>query len=209
MQSHYRGTYAGGFLGLLSKSGPGPTSFPPSANAGLGRYVFSHDWQLQWIIKHGKKLRKLYLYDCPIVTRPCTLDDFDKDGYPLSEGNPWVNDLERIKMNYATWSEYLDEMARALPELQVFKMFHETDTQRKKRKSNHFRSYPEIHEDMEVGIRTSRYVERNTARCDPWVTWLGHDRDRKRILDQYRRDLAALKPLLRTVAALRRSEDIY
>lgn len=110
--------------------------FPQLQVLALGKYTFGHDWQLKWITKHGKKLQKLYLYDCPIIKHIRIFDDFDEDGYPISEGFPNSGEPERERTYCAAWSEYLEEIRDSFPELQLFKMIHETDVQRRNPKSN-------------------------------------------------------------------------
>ena len=94
--------------------------FPCLRVLALCKYTFSHDWQLEWITKHGEKLEKLYLYDCPIVTHTRIFGNFDNDGYPIGAVQPGLSDPQT--RNYpATWSQYLGEMTHSLQELQMFK----------------------------------------------------------------------------------------
>lgn len=41
--------------------------FPKLQSLVLCHMTFSHDWQLEWILSHGKTLRSLTLNNCPII----------------------------------------------------------------------------------------------------------------------------------------------
>ncbi|KAM0221366.1 hypothetical protein ACHAQD_005270 [Fusarium lateritium] len=60
--------------------------FPQLKVLGLGNYVFSHRWQIEWFAKIGKEngsggLEELYLDDCPILEKARQNGPLD-DGYP-------------------------------------------------------------------------------------------------------------------------------
>ncbi|KAI1440811.1 hypothetical protein F5Y02DRAFT_401683 [Annulohypoxylon stygium] len=72
--------------------GPGPESgFPKLEVLALGKYVFSHEWQIEWFASLGRQnghggLRQLYLDDCPILSSACVWEKLDEKpgfvGYP-------------------------------------------------------------------------------------------------------------------------------
>lgn len=58
------------------------SAFPNLRVLALGRYVFSHEWQVEWIASLGKEngrggLEELYLDACPIMWRARTLKPLD------------------------------------------------------------------------------------------------------------------------------------
>lgn len=90
---------------MINLAGPGPVSsaFPNLRVLALGNYVFSHQWQVDWIASLGRDngrggLEELYLDNSPIMWRayvPGPLDDsvvdlgggekLDNQGYPVKE----------------------------------------------------------------------------------------------------------------------------
>ncbi|KLU85108.1 hypothetical protein MAPG_04140 [Magnaporthiopsis poae ATCC 64411] len=50
----------------------------------LGHYVFSHDWQVDWVAGLGS-LQELYLDDCPILWRAIVRPPLDDENYPTAE----------------------------------------------------------------------------------------------------------------------------
>lgn len=103
-----------------------PLFFPRLQVLALGKYTFTHFRQLNWITKH-RNLRKLYLYDCPIVSRIHLLCDFDKDGYPVSGPGSNSRGPARVREYPATWTNYLDAIRKFPLKLQVFQIAHEDD----------------------------------------------------------------------------------
>jgi hypothetical protein len=115
----------------------------------LGNYVFSHDWQIDWIsssIGHDNGrggLEELYLDDCPIIWQARTLQPLDEskvthvlsdgdviqysnDGYPLkavmTQGSS--NRDPAVLTFSLRWSEVLHRWRENMKALKVFKMAH-------------------------------------------------------------------------------------
>jgi len=180
-----------------------PLFFPRLQVLALGKYTFTHTWQLKWVTKHGN-LRKLYLYDCPIVSRIHLLHDFDKDGYPISGPGSNPNGPERVREYPATWANYLDEIRKSLLELQVFNITHENDLERRVSQPNvNRRQYFETYEYMKnTSFSVSRYLEWDASqRWTQWNTYFGASRN------SFRGDFGALESLLHTVKSRRRIKN--
>ncbi len=196
------------FWGYWPKVDLSQLVFPRLQVLALGKYTFSHDWQLKWITKH-QELQKLYLYDCPIVKCTRILDDFDEDGYPFSLGTQFFSGPERIRIYDATWSIYLDEMRNSLLELQVFKMFHETDEEREIPR-HFYRPYFETYEDMETCLRPSRYMKWDAVKPEEKQvqTYLFLDSLIDTVSSSIDRDSDALMALQRNIEARRCAKNI-
>ena len=104
--------------------------FPSLQVLALGNFTFSHDWQPDWIAKHGQTLVELYLDDCPIVFLRNTRNSLDEDGYPI--GYPIGKEMEYqdngstskpVLTKYETrWSHYYKTWSRELRKLSVFEV---------------------------------------------------------------------------------------
>ena len=188
------------YWGYFPKVDISPLFFPCLQVLALGRYTFSHDWQLEWIIKHRGTLQTLYLYDCPIVITTRCRHGRDKDGYPITQNSTVISvGPERTKIYYATWSQYLRRMTAALLKLQVFKMFHESDVERLRARAKIHRPYFESYEDMATGLWLSRYMDLDLVKpANEW--WMTHPGNG---LENYDGDLEALQILLATIETRR------
>lgn len=70
-----------GFLPKLDLRG---IHFRKLRTLSLGRYVFSHEWQLDWLAGHASTLENLYLDECTIqYYRILDKEAADSEGYPL------------------------------------------------------------------------------------------------------------------------------
>ncbi|KAF9768709.1 hypothetical protein IL306_013939 [Fusarium sp. DS 682] len=96
----------------------------------LGHYVFSHEWQIDWISSLGHKnrigwLRELYLDDCPILYQAYLPSPLDRSnpGCPLLSA---VLDEQSLEMHKypMRWSHVLSRLATELKALRVFRMGH-------------------------------------------------------------------------------------
>jgi hypothetical protein len=100
----------------------------------LGQFIFSHDWQFDWIVSHGPTLRALYLDHCSILHQIgyAHTNGLDSEGYfaydetmdwPRSPAVDPAHDAEwPIFVNYEIrWHEVFDRFSRELPELHTFK----------------------------------------------------------------------------------------
>lgn len=72
------------FWGYFPKCDWRGIHFPKLKKLELGNYTFSHDWQLDWILSHGKTLEVLVLDDCPILRRAKLLGDVDGENYAVN-----------------------------------------------------------------------------------------------------------------------------
>ncbi|UZP42847.1 hypothetical protein NXS19_010663 [Fusarium pseudograminearum] len=95
----------------------------------LGRYVFSHQWQIDWFASIGNGngsggLEELYLHDCPILYEATHIGPFDTSdpGYPLQESVlGMTGDCETH--NYPIrWHDVFSQWAGSLNNLKVFHM---------------------------------------------------------------------------------------
>ncbi|KAG8160929.1 hypothetical protein KVR01_009193 [Diaporthe batatas] len=97
----------------------------------LGRYVFTHQWQVDWVAGLGSEngrggLQELYLDDCPIMWRSRVPPPLDNEGFPREE----LLSLGRFHPKYKfavadfglRWSSVLDEWRQKVPSLKVFRM---------------------------------------------------------------------------------------
>lgn len=121
------------------------SGFPNLRVLALGQYVFSHQWQVDWVASLGREngrggLEELYLGYCPIMWRahiPSPMDEslvnvgdghiLDNRGYPLKEvlthQDPYEEEWEPIKVNFdLRWSSVLREWKEKMQSLKVFKM---------------------------------------------------------------------------------------
>ena len=204
------------YWGYLPKVNLSRLFFPHLQALALGKYLFSHDWQLHWITKHGKTLQKLYLYDCPIVTRTIVYGYFDNDGYPIIGLGHFHPIGERERIYSATWLEYLQEMASSLRELQVFKVIYDSEVDHSMPKAKTIPPCFQTYETMETSIQGLRYMDWDTTykRKEDWLIWqwnpLGERRSEERtMLEISESDREALETMLRTVEARRRTKTTY
>ncbi|KAK2603161.1 hypothetical protein N8I77_009639 [Diaporthe amygdali] len=98
----------------------------------LGRYVFSHQWQIDWIAGLGSDngrggLEELYLDDCPIMWRARVLGPVDSEGFPQEEVMT-REDVHPSSWNPITleidlrWGTVLPEWQQKMQHLKVFRM---------------------------------------------------------------------------------------
>ncbi|KAM5356931.1 hypothetical protein ACJ41O_003577 [Fusarium nematophilum] len=105
-------------------------NFPQLKVLALGHYVFSHDWQIDWIASIGQKngngsLEELYLDDCPILfqaDQASPLDESDP-GYPVVRAVLHERDAEMHEYPMR-WHHVLSQWATSLKALRVFRMGH-------------------------------------------------------------------------------------
>ncbi|KAI0018946.1 hypothetical protein F4780DRAFT_477809 [Xylariomycetidae sp. FL0641] len=115
-------------------SGRGPDSgFPKLRVLALGNYIFSHEWQIDWIASLGRQnghggLLELYLDDCPILFYTkihCPLDETPgHEGYAIERHviNS-VDEGEKVERHYPLrWYQILPRWRKEMSALRVFKM---------------------------------------------------------------------------------------
>ena len=114
--------------------------FPHLKSLGMQSFVFSHDWQLKWILSH-KSLQKLRLHDCRIVTEARWYGKKDNDHYP-TEYWPDSDGFSRQEYQYArSWHYYYEEFLGGLENLRSFTLIPEE----KSTKEDPIGRYEEFH----------------------------------------------------------------
>ncbi|EON99919.1 putative f-box domain protein [Phaeoacremonium minimum UCRPA7] len=126
------------------------SGFPNLRVLALGNYIFSHEWQVDWIASLGRcngrgGLEELYLDDCPIMWQARNYEPFDEsktilgtdvdgntieicnEGYPLKEimnrDNPTPQlDEPGVKEYDLRWHHMLETWRKEMHGLKVFKM---------------------------------------------------------------------------------------
>ena len=64
--------------------------FPHLKDLVLSRFTFSHDWQMTWLLRHDRSLKRLSLIGCAILDHATsTRQYFDREGYPLGIEPSW------------------------------------------------------------------------------------------------------------------------
>lgn len=130
---------------MVNPSCMSSSGFPNLRVLALGSYVFSHQWQVDWVSSLGREngrggLEELYLDNCPIMWRALTSGPMDESlvdigdgqvvdnhGYPLKEvmtrqppyDTRW--DPMTIHINLR-WSSVLREWREKMQSLKTFKM---------------------------------------------------------------------------------------
>lgn len=97
----------------------------------LGMYVFTHQWQVDWVAQLGSDngrggLEELYLDNCPIMWRGRVLGPVDDERFPREEVMIQSNfhpDREHVVVDVdLRWSAVLDQWRQGIPSLKVFRM---------------------------------------------------------------------------------------
>ncbi|KAK0609059.1 hypothetical protein DIS24_g12542 [Lasiodiplodia hormozganensis] len=121
----------------------------------LGNYVFTHDWQLDWLSSHSSSLQNLYLDDCLVVFYALFYEtEVDPEGYPVIDTNG-SNDTSRMDQYMffdQTWSRILGHFRTHLSSLRHFRMGKSTRWQR-----YNTPFHPSEYENLEIGIFRDRY----------------------------------------------------
>lgn len=108
--------YMGPYFGYTYKLDLREIRFPNLRSLGFGQYVFSHDWQFDWIIRHSKTLQQLTLDDCPILFLARNCRSLDSEGYPQFMTGPPIFD-DRLDNTYTysrRWSEVFERFRMEL-----------------------------------------------------------------------------------------------
>lgn len=134
--------YAGEYWGwcpkmdfrVLSKGKNGTGGLSNLKSLALGKFVFSHQWQVDWVAQLGSDngrggLEELYLDNCPIMWRARFFGPADSEGFPLreamaSEGaNPSAIDWNPTTVDVdLRWNTVLQQWREKMKSLKVFKM---------------------------------------------------------------------------------------
>jgi hypothetical protein len=118
--------YSSCYWGYLPKCDLRKLHFPKVKGLALGNMTFTHDWQLDWIVSHGKTLESLTLDDCPIVHDAMVGQVIDHERYVKLQDDKSLQweDSENIWSYSSRWHDYLRKMTTGLPRLQHFGMGH-------------------------------------------------------------------------------------
>lgn len=95
--------------------------FPNLKKLVLGKYVFSHDWQLEWILSHGETLEELELHWCPILSYVYNYGPADDEKYPLEPMYDQYPIVSHAWEYDGTWAKFFAQIESRLPNLKVFK----------------------------------------------------------------------------------------
>ena len=140
---------AGDYWGYNPKIDFSRTHFPKLKTLALGHYLWSHDWQLQWLLSHGGTLEHLYMEMSPLLVQYRSSHELDNEGYPLALEEVYTVWSRSATRNYTRrWSYYLTEIAGGLHHLQTFKM---SDVDGK--------MASEGYENFESMIHMTRYID--------------------------------------------------
>ena len=92
--------------------------FPQLQSLFMQRFMFSHDWQLEWILSHTT-LKTLCLFQCRILTHACWFGEKDNEGYPTSLLKDQTLPLQDY--HYArSWHQYYQDFLSRLEHLKWF-----------------------------------------------------------------------------------------
>lgn len=125
--------------------------FPKLKSLVLGEMTFTHDWQFEWILSHGKTLSSLTLEECPIIHATWIGHTLDNENYPiftLGQRLKWEREDGDADLNYWTyegrWHTWLRKFKAGLLFLREIKMI------------NWFRSWSEVAQEKN-GSKWARY----------------------------------------------------
>lgn len=119
--------YSNCYWGYLPKCDLRPLHFPLLKSLAFGNMTFTHDWQLDWIVSHGKTLESLTLDDCPIVHDAMTGFPFDSERYMELQDDytfPRQGEDDAVWIYQSRWHDYFSKVTAGLPHLQQFGMGH-------------------------------------------------------------------------------------
>ncbi|KAM0344786.1 hypothetical protein ACHAPU_007161 [Fusarium lateritium] len=121
--------YSEEFWGWFPKMDFRGMEFPQLEVLALGHYVFTHDWQIDWMSSIGQKngnggLRELYLDNCPILfqaNQASPLDETDP-GYPVV--STVFEEAAEMHTYPMRWSDILSRWATSMKSLKIFRIGH-------------------------------------------------------------------------------------
>ena len=92
--------------------------FPRLMSLVMQKFVFSHDWQLEWILSHTT-LKTLCLFQCRILTHARWFGEKDSEGYPTSFSES--DTLPPEDHHYdKSWHQYYQQFSSLLKSLEWF-----------------------------------------------------------------------------------------
>ena len=92
--------------------------FPRLQSLVMEQFVFSHDWQPNWIVSH-KFLQKLCLFQCRMLVSAIWTGGKDADGYPTTLLERDGDSLEHYHYS-RSWNRYYDNFLKYLESLRWF-----------------------------------------------------------------------------------------
>lgn len=101
--------------------------FPKLKTLSLGNFVFSHNWQLDWILSHAATLEELYMDNCPILFAIRTYGGLQAEGYipPSLVPNGGITHRPRNKEEIwfydRLWHHYFAAFEQHLHQLRHFR----------------------------------------------------------------------------------------
>ncbi|SPO00347.1 uncharacterized protein DNG_03192 [Cephalotrichum gorgonifer] len=133
--SLYYGDYWGWFpkMDFRSLALGQDSPFPHLKVLALGNYVFSHEWQVEWLASIGRDnssggLEELYLDDCPVLFKARQVGPFSSSdpGYPDPKAVLGPNYNPETREYPMRWNHILIRWAESMKGLKVFRMGHGT-----------------------------------------------------------------------------------
>lgn len=92
--------------------------FPQLQSLFMQRFMFSHDWQLEWILSHTT-LKTLCLFQCRILTHARWFGEKDSEGYPTSFSESDALPPEDHHYD-RSWHQYYQQFSSLLESLEWF-----------------------------------------------------------------------------------------
>ncbi|KAM0548153.1 hypothetical protein ACHAPJ_010074 [Fusarium lateritium] len=97
----------------------GGEGMPKLRTLALGHFVFSHQWQVDWIT--SLSLKELYLEECAVLAQyldyPTPQEGHGTDGHESSNVTHFVGEME---LNSLRWRSILFQIRSSMPTLRVF-----------------------------------------------------------------------------------------
>lgn len=111
--------HCGLFWGYIAKCDLRSIHFPSLKKLELGNYIFSHDWQVDWICSHTS-LEALTLDNCCILSYTQAYGPVDEEGYYIDPAGVSGNYESDREENPHRWSEIFTQIEHQLPNLKMF-----------------------------------------------------------------------------------------
>lgn len=81
--------------------------------------MFSHDWQLEWLLEHAATLEELSLDDCLIVHHARHYGDLDDEGFAVEPERDYGS--VTVRTYGRRWASVFSETQSGLLKLNVFR----------------------------------------------------------------------------------------
>ena len=111
---------AEGLWGYLPKVDFRGVHFPRLKSLLMKDFVFSHDWQLDWILSHTS-LQEMRLILCRILIHAHWYGDEDKEGYPISFSSSRAQKYNKNYHYAKAWHYYYQHFSSLLGNLRCFR----------------------------------------------------------------------------------------